>query len=229
MNLKAIFAIIETLKNEELRNNIIMIITLLIVVLIFIILIPLYILLNPLENIKNFLSLDEQVIVGDIQNDYRSIEYGMGSITINSKFGFPLENVKAVVITAEYGMYDPWGTGVQTKHTGIDLSGIHRDNVLAVEKGVVVFAGVQKGYGNCIELKHNIDGIEIYTFYAHLSNIGVEEGQLVEQGYIIGKEGGDPYTDLNAGNSTGHHLHFEVRTNSGYGNDINPRGYILKN
>lgn len=116
-------------------------------------------------------------------------------------------------------MYAPWNTGNTTIHTAIDLSGIHRDNVLAVEKGVVIFAGVQGGYGNCIELKHIINGQEIYTFYAHLSEIGVVKGQEVEQGYIIGKEGGDP-------NSTGHHLHFEVRTNTGYGNDINPKEYI---
>lgn len=227
MNLKAILTVIETLKNEDLKNNIIIGITLLIVVLILIIFLPLYIIMNPLESIKNFFSSEEQAIVENIQLNYKKNESGMGNITINSKFGFPLENVKVVAITAEYGMYDPWGTGVQTKHTGIDLSGIHRDNVLAVEKGMVVFAGVQKGYGNCVELKHNIDGIEIYTFYAHLSSIEVEEGQLVEQGYIIGKEGGDPYTDLNAGNSTGHHLHFEVRKSGGYGNDINPKEYIF--
>ncbi len=227
MELKIILAIIETLKNEELRNNIIMGITLLVVLLVLIILIPLYILLNPFESIKDFLSNDEQIIVENIQNNYKSIDYGMGNITINSKFGFPLENIDAVVITAEYGNYDPWNTGTQTKHTGIDLSGIHRDNVLAVEKGEVVFAGIQKGYGNCIELKHNIDGVEIYTFYAHLSSIGVEEGQKVKQGYIIGKEGGDPYTDQNAGNSTGHHLHFEVRTSKDYGNDINPKEFIF--
>jgi len=227
MELKAILVAIETLKNEELRNNIIMGITILIVVLIFIILIPLYIFLNPIESIKNFLNNDEKIIVEDLKMSYMNEDYGIGNITINSEFCFPLENVDVVVITAEYGMYDPWKTGIQTKHTGIDLSGIHRDNVLAVEKGEVVFAGVQNGYGNCIELKHNINGIEIYTFYAHLSNIWVEEGQLVEQGYIIGKEGGDPYTDLNAGNSTGHHLHFEVRMSKDYGNDVNPKEYIF--
>ncbi len=227
MELKAILTAIEILKNEELRNNIIIGITLLFAILIFIILIPVYIFFNPIENVENFFNSEEKEIIKNIKSNYESNDYGMGNITINSKFGFPLENVSAVVITAEYGMYDPWNTGVQSKHTGIDLSGIHRDNVLAVEKGEVVFAGIQKGYGNCIELRHNIDGIEIYTFYAHLSMIGVKEGQLVEQGYIIGKEGGDPYTDLNAGNSTGHHLHFEVRTKSGYGNDINPKKYIF--
>ena len=231
MEAKIILAIIETLKNEELRNNIILGITILVVLLIFIILIPLYILLNPIEVIKNYFNNEEIDIVENIQTNYRGLDYGMGNITINSKFGFPLENIDAVVITAEYGNYDPWNTGIQIKHTGIDLSGIHRDNVLAVEKGEVVFSGIQKGYGNCVELKHNVDGIEIYTFYAHLSSIGVEEGQQVEQGYIIAKEGGDPYTDQNAGNSTGHHLHFEVEQviyndNVDIDIEIEKRGFI---
>lgn len=57
MELKAILAVIETLKNEDLRNNIVIGITLLIVAIILIILIPLYILLNPLESIEDFLVL----------------------------------------------------------------------------------------------------------------------------------------------------------------------------
>lgn len=212
--------------NEEKRNSIVLLITILVSITLLIVMIPIYILTSPIETLNSILSQDEQSMVQDIKNIYR-IDYGMGNITINGKLGFPLEHNENITITAEYGMYDPWNTGTQSKHTGIDMSGVHRDNVLAVEKGIITFAGVQNGYGNCIEIKHIIDGQELYTFYAHLSAIGVIEGQEVEQGYIIGKEGGDPYTDLNAGNSTGHHLHFEVRTASGYGNDINPKEYIF--
>ena len=226
MNVKLLISAIKTLENEELRNNLIMSVTIIIVVFIMIILIPIYIITNPIETIKMFLSKDEEVLIYDIKQNYSMVDYGMGNITINSKLGFPLENVDKVVITAEYGMYDPWNTGEYTKHTGIDLSGIHRDNVLAVEKGIVVFAGAQKGYGNCVEIKHEIDGEILYTFYGHLSSIGVKEDQEVGQGYIIGKEGGDPYTDLNAGNSTGHHLHFEIRTTPEYGGDIDPKEFI---
>ena len=50
-------------------------------------------------------------------------------------------------------------------------------------------------------------------------------GQEVVQGEIIGLEGG-AQSDDNPGSSTGHHLHFEIRTQSGYGNDVNPRDYI---
>ena len=215
------------LLNEDNRNTVILLLAIIISFFMFFILIPAYLIRTPIESIRKYLSSDEEVLIYNLQNEYRQ-DFGMGNITINSKLGlgFPLENVDKVVITAEYGDYDPFGTGV-TKHTGIDLSGIHRDNVLAVEDGIVTFAGVQSGYGNCIEIKHIIEGQELYSFYAHLSVIGVNVGQVVEQGYIIAKEGGDPYTDLNAGNSTGHHLHFEIRTKSGFGNDIDPKDYIF--
>ena len=219
--------VIENLFKEDNRNTIILLIAIIVSTSTLLVIVPIYILSNPIESIKAFLSSDEEVIIYSMQQEYRN-DFGMGNITINSKLGFPLENVDKVVITAEYGDYDPFGTGIFAKHTGIDLSGVHRDNVLAVESGIITLAGVQSGYGNCIEIKHIVDGIELYSFYAHLSVIGVNVVQEVVQGYIIAKEGGDPYTDLNAGNSTGHHLHFEIRTKSGYGNDINPKFYIFK-
>ena len=49
----------------------------------------------------------------------------------------------------------------------------------------------------------------------------------VRQGNVIGIEGGDPKKDPNTGSSTGHHLHFEIRKKSGYGNDVNPKDYIF--
>ena len=67
-----------------------------------------------------------------------------------------------------------------------------------------------------------------YSFYAHLSKINVNLNSTVKKGDIIGIEGGDPYTDPNPGYSTGHHLHFEIRTSSGYGHDIDPTNYIYK-
>lgn len=51
-------------------------------------------------------------------------------------------------------------------------------------------------------------------------------GDKISIGEKIGNEGGDPNTDPNPGSSTGHHLHFEMRKASGYGNDINPESYI---
>ncbi|MCR5145933.1 MAG: M23 family metallopeptidase, partial [Clostridia bacterium] len=65
-----------------------------------------------------------------------------------------------------------------------------------------------------------------YSFYAHMSQIDVQVGDTVTQGQVIGLEGGDPATDQNPGRTTGHHLHFEIRSNSGYTNHVNPHDYL---
>lgn len=129
-------------------------------------------------------------------------------------------------ITSDYGTRTHPVTGVVKKHTGIDLGGTHHTEVLAVADGVVTFAGVQNGFGNCVEIKHVVNGETIYSFYAHLSRIDVQANQSVKQGSVVGLEGGDPNTDPNPGSSTGHHLHFEIRKASGYGNDVNPHDYL---
>ena len=129
-------------------------------------------------------------------------------------------------ITSNYGTRVHPITGKTKKHSGIDISGTHHAQVLAIADGQVTFAGVQNGYGNCIEIKHTVNGKTIYSFYAHLSEIDVKVGNKVVQGQVIGLEGGDPKTDPNPGSSTGHHLHFEIRTASGSKNDVDPTEYI---
>ena len=110
-------------------------------------------------------------------------------------------------------------------HTGIDIVPQWHTEIIAVGEGEIVFAGDGGAFGNAIEIKHMINGKEIYSFYAHLSRIDVKVGDKVGQGQVIGLEGGAE-TDPNHGNSTGHHLHFEIRENRGYGNDLNPNDYI---
>ena len=129
-------------------------------------------------------------------------------------------------VTSKYGERIHPTTGEVKKHTGIDLSGTHHTEILAVASGEVTFAGVQNEFGNCVEIKHIVNGETIYSFYAHLSKINVKAGETVKQGQVIGLEGGDTESDPNPGNSTGHHLHFEIRNASGYGNDVDPTNYI---
>ena len=68
---------------------------------------------------------------------------------------------------------------------------------------MVEFAGVQRGYGNVIYIRHRSNQT---TVYAHLSRIGLRQGQKVGQGDLIGAVG-------STGASTGPHLHFEFRDN----------------
>jgi len=109
-------------------------------------------------------------------------------------------------------------------HSGIDIGAEWHDKIKAVSDGVVVEAGLDKyGYGNYIKIKHKYD---IHSFYAHLSKVYVKEGDKVKKGDIIGREGGDPVRDKNPGSSTGHHLHFEIRTSYDVKDAINPLIFV---
>ena len=89
-------------------------------------------------------------------------------------------------------------------HAGIDYACPEGTPILASAEGIVVFAGWDNtGYGNCVIIQHNDNNA---TLYAHLSRICVVLRQKVEQGQVIGYSG-------NTGNSTGPHLHFEIRRN----------------
>lgn len=187
-------------------------------ILILTVLIPVYLLTTPFENLRNILknkeveTLSLKTIAKSSNNNDSNITTGNIILPING------------TITSNYGYRQDPITGSYSKHTGIDISGIHHDYVRVIDDGIVNFVGSQNGYGNCIEIKHN----NYYSFYAHLSKINVNQNTYVKKGDIIGIEGGDPSSDPNPGYSTGHHLHFEIRYNSGYGNDINPSNYIFK-
>ena len=230
---------LKIIAEEEKRNTLILGIIVCISLFIVIIFMPIYLLLHPLETLSVFFGDEEFISVEQLHADY---PYILETSTTNSsgRFPVPIDGT----ITSNYGMRIHPVTGILSKHTGIDISGKHRDNVIAIYDGVVTIAEIQKGFGNCVEIKHEIvtyrtvtdeDGNErtvkhvetFYSFYAHLSRIDVVEGMRVMQGNVIGIEGGDPKKDPNAGTSTGHHLHFEIRTKSGYGNDVNPKSYIF--
>ncbi|MCX4983977.1 M23 family metallopeptidase [Streptomyces sp. NBC_00572] len=106
-----------------------------------------------------------------------------------------------------------WSSG---SHSGIDFHASYGSSVVSVGSGTVVEAGWGGAYGNNIVIRMN-DGT--YTQYGHLSSIGVYVGQSVEPGQRIGISG-------SSGNSTGPHLHFEARTTSEYGSDVNPISYL---
>lgn len=78
-------------------------------------------------------------------------------------------------------------TNKESLHTGIDLVPTHYSSVVTIADGIITFARVQNDYGNCIKVKHNVNGKEIYSFYAYLSEIEVQKGDSVTQGQEIAK------------------------------------------
>ncbi|MFI8157853.1 peptidoglycan DD-metalloendopeptidase family protein [Streptomyces microflavus] len=106
-----------------------------------------------------------------------------------------------------------WSSGY---HTGSDFQAASGTPVLAIGPGTVVSAGNSGSYGNEVVIQHE-DGM--YSQYAHQSSLNVSVGQTVTGGQQIGLSG-------STGNSTGPHLHFEVRTGPSYGSDVDPIAYL---
>ena len=107
------------------------------------------------------------------------------------------------------GFGQRWGR----PHNGVDFAAPNGTPIHTTADGTVSFAGWEGGYGRLIKIRHAF-GIE--TRYAHLSKIRVKKGQRVSRGDRIGDMG-------NSGNSTGTHLHYEVREG---GKAVNPMRYI---
>jgi len=107
----------------------------------------------------------------------------------------------------------PFGYRWGRLHAGIDIAVPEGTPIRAADGGTVAIAGWTGGYGNYTCVNH---GGGVSTCYGHQSRIGVSVGQSVSQGQVIGYSG-------NTGNSTGPHVHFEVRIG---GNPVDPMGYL---
>jgi murein DD-endopeptidase MepM/ murein hydrolase activator NlpD len=107
---------------------------------------------------------------------------------------------------------DPFN-GRPALHEGLDLQSPMKTPVLSTAPGQVVFAGFSGGYGRMVEVDH---GLGIHTRYAHLSQIDVEVGDMVDYRQEVGLLG-------SSGRSTGPHVHYEIRVD---GRPYDPMNFI---
>ncbi len=121
--------------------------------------------------------------------------------------------VSAALGTPYHKAGSAWSKGY---HTGVDFPVPTGTSVKSVAAGTVVSAGWEGSFGYQVVVRHG-DGR--YSQYAHLSAISVRNGQSVGAGQRIGRSG-------STGNSSGPHLHFEVRTGPGFGSDVDPVAYL---
>lgn len=113
-------------------------------------------------------------------------------------------------------VYGWMSQGYRNDHRAIDIAAPSGSFVTAADRGVVLRSGWNdQGYGIFVVIDHNIDYI---TLYAHLTETFVKEGDVVAQGDIIGTIG-------STGNSTGPHLHFEIRD---FGRRANPLDLLMR-
>lgn len=126
---------------------------------------------------------------------------------------FPLQGTTLSNITSSYGMRFHPTKGVEKMHTGIDLPGNTGDQVNAVCAGTVYMAGWHGDYGITVAI---LGQDQLLHMFCHLSSVSVRKNQEVYAGNTIGLIG-------STGESTGPHLHYEVRRAPyNYRNDINP-------
>lgn len=123
----------------------------------------------------------------------------------NYNGGAPLASY--VYISSYYGMRNG------KMHTGVDFAASAGTHIYAWKSGIVTFVGWSGGYGKFIIVDHG-DGT--ISRYAHCSGYAVSQGQIVSKGQTIGYVG-------TTGNSTGNHLHFEIKINDNF---VNPLNYL---
>ena len=172
--------------------------------------------LAELEQAQQEAESNIYALIAQLEEERRAAEAANGgsggsSVVGNGYFIWPCPS--CYYITSRQGPRTHPITGVYKNHAGTDIGAQYGATVVAADGGTVSLAGVNGGYGNCVMINH---GNGYYTLYGHLSSIAVYEGQAVSQGDVIGYVG-------STGNSTGPHLHFEIRS----GNDkLNPEDFF---
>lgn len=154
-------------------------------------------------------TLNEQILQykqeqEEIERQIQAAINWSGDLAIQYKGGVMIwpVGVNGTYITSPFGNRLHPIQGVYKYHSGIDIGNAgYGAPVLAAADGAVTYAGVMSGYGNCVMINH---GSGIVTLYGHGQTIYVTLGQTVKQGDVIMAVG-------STGNSTGPHLHFEVR------------------
>ena len=151
-----------------------------------------------------------------IETRIREISMANGEYSIQYTGGIMIWPVakSGTVITSDYGTRQHPIQGVTNFHLGIDIGNAYYGTpAVAALGGVVTYAGELGSYGNCVIIQHG-DGIS--TLYGHGQKILTQIGAQVKQGDVIMEIG-------STGNSTGPHLHFEVRVN---GTTVDPLNYV---
>ena len=137
--------------------------------------------------------------------------YSTGTSSGSVSLGISLINPVSGVITSRFGSNDSVRSHA---HSGLDIAAPYGTPIKAAASGTVTFSGnAGDGFGNYVIVSH---GNGVTTVYAHCSSLLVSSGQTVSQGQVIARVG-------STGNSTGNHLHLEVRKN---GVTYNPQNYV---
>lgn len=154
---------------------------------------------NYNEENNNETNNDEEAKQQDISS-ISEMEIDVNNLKAAYSFINPLTNYQ---VSSGFGARESEYQNVTGYHTGIDLASESGTNINASMEGIVELVSKEGDYGKHIKIRSN----NVSTLYAHCSKILVKEGQIVAQGQPIAQVG-------STGNSTGPHLHFEIRVDN---------------
>ena len=151
-----------------------------------------------------------------LQNASTTVETAAEEIKEENEAIAVINNVKLAVLPVSGRISSRYGESSSRRkstHTGLDIACSSGTDIKVVSKGIITFAGRSGSYGNLVKVDHG-EGVE--TWYGHCSKIYANVGDEVKPGDVIAAVG-------STGNSTGPHLHFEIRIN---GSTVNPQKYV---
>ena len=139
-----------------------------------------------------------------------SVNTSLTTSSAKANLGISLIRPVSGIITSRFGAASAIR---RSSHTGLDLATSSGTPIKAAASGTVTFSGYKGSYGNLMVITHE-NGVQ--TYYGHCSQLYLSAGATVSQGQTVAAVG-------STGNSTGPHLHFEVRVN---GTAYNPENYV---
>ena len=154
----------------------------------------------------------EKVVVASTSSSKSSGTVNTSTTTSSGKVSLGISLIKPVsgVISSRFGERSSIRSST---HTGLDIATSRGTPISAAAAGTVTFSGYKGSYGKLVVITHS-NGVQ--TYYGHCNKLYVSTGETVSQGQQIAEVG-------STGNSTGPHLHFEIRVN---GTAYNPQNYL---
>ena len=149
--------------------------------------------------VQNLEPVTEDIQNSDISSSISQMNLDVENLKAAYSFIKPIEGT----VTSTFGSRTSENQNVTGYHTGTDLAIEQGTHIKASRGGIVTLVSSEGDYGNHIKIRCN----NVTTLYAHCLNVYVKEGQIVAQGQDIGEVG-------STGNSTGPHLHFEIRVDN---------------
>lgn len=151
---------------------------------------------NELQNNEENIANNEQISEDETTNQLSQEEQDIANVKATTTFIKPVTGT----ISSRFGQREPTTSTVPKNHTGIDIAANIGTKIIAATGGEVVLASEEGDYGKHLKIQIG----EVSIIYAHCNNLYVNQGDIINQGQEIAEVG-------STGNSTGPHLHFEIR------------------